>query len=655
MAIEAAKLAIDVDASDIDTASVKVKKLGDTIDKEAANSKKSLGGFGASFKGMGAGLGAAVEGITGLSLGALTGVGAVTALAGALKVSVSSAMEAEQITAQLNAVIASTGGAAGLSAGDINMMAGSLSQLSGVEDDAIVKASSVMLTFTKIGAETFPQAVEAAMNMSAALGTDLQGSIIQVGKALNDPIQGVTALRKVGVSLTEQQQELIRSMVEVGDVAGAQGVILQELGTEFGGAAAAMGDTAAGKIEKAKNAIGNLGEALGANLLPAIGGAAQAFADLLTAEERLQNSMLTTSQEVQSSTSNYQEYITQLNATAAAQGMQIDANGNLITTYNNLGQAVDTVRVANYALTEAEYNAAQSGMESIAYFGDISGALAGVATSTAEAAGSFDVLTASIVEMSSKAVGAQALQSLNAAASAGIITQDQYEQGFRDIASGILELPNSQIEASLAISDLNDAFISGKEPIDDYIASMDKIGDYGDVVTTAEKEIATAKKELETLLADSSTKTAEDQAAANTKIETLKTTISRAETSIKNASTAVETFSRQLNSMPESKSVDIVFTYTTVGSHPSDYNAPASLEQGYATGGFTTHDQSAWVGERGPERVELPAGTRIYNAQESAQMGGDGGGFQFTNYGTLVVQSTSGDLGADILRQVANA
>ena len=71
--------------------------------------------------------------------------------------------------------------------------------------------------------------------MATAMGTDLKSTSIQVGKALQDPVRGVTALQRVGVRLTDAQKDLVQSLVDVGDVAGAQKIILQELQTEFGG------------------------------------------------------------------------------------------------------------------------------------------------------------------------------------------------------------------------------------------------------------------------------------------------------------------------------------------------------------------------------------------------------------------------------------
>jgi hypothetical protein len=96
-----------------------------------------------------------------------------------------------------------------------------LSKKSGIDDEVIASGANVLLTFTKVrneagkGNDIFNQGTTIALDMSRALGTDLQGSVIQVGKALNDPIKGISALQRVGVSFTEQQKDQIKTLVQV--------------------------------------------------------------------------------------------------------------------------------------------------------------------------------------------------------------------------------------------------------------------------------------------------------------------------------------------------------------------------------------------------------------------------------------------------------
>jgi phage-related protein len=182
--------------------------------------------------------------------------------------------------AQLAAVIKSTGGAAGMTAEAVNGLANGLSAMTPFEDDAIVAGENMLLTFTNIGKDVFPATTETMLDMSQALGQDMKSSAMQLGKALNDPVKGVTALQRVGVTFTEEQKKMIEKMVETGDVAGAQKVILAELNKEFGGSAVAAGKTFAGSMEILKNTFGNLQEEIGGKLLPVLTPLIQQFAKM---------------------------------------------------------------------------------------------------------------------------------------------------------------------------------------------------------------------------------------------------------------------------------------------------------------------------------------------------------------------------------------
>jgi len=174
------------------------------------------------------------------------------------------------VEAQLNAVLKSTQGVAGLTAKELTTMASALQKQTRFGDEAIISAQSLMLTFTKVGKDVFPQAIETVMNMSEAMGTDMQQSVIQVGKALNDPIMGVSALRRVGVQLSEQQEQQVKDFMKVGDVVSAQKIILGELETQFGGVAKAAGQTMGGALDQMSNAVGDAQQALGRQLEPVI-------------------------------------------------------------------------------------------------------------------------------------------------------------------------------------------------------------------------------------------------------------------------------------------------------------------------------------------------------------------------------------------------
>ena len=191
----------------------------------------------------------------------------VTGLIGAYRVQ-------EQAENKLATALKSTGNAAGLTKQQLLDMASSLQQVSTFGDEAIIEAQALLLTFTKIGEEVFPQATETILNMSAAMGTDLKSSTIMLGKALNDPIAGVTALSRAGVQLTETQKEQIKSFDELGNVAQAQKIILQELEVQFGGQARATAK-GTGAFIQLSNTIGDLAEKIGKHLVPPLANVAK--------------------------------------------------------------------------------------------------------------------------------------------------------------------------------------------------------------------------------------------------------------------------------------------------------------------------------------------------------------------------------------------
>jgi hypothetical protein len=88
----------------------------------------------------------------------------------------------------------------------------------------------------------------------------------QLGKALNDPIKGITALNKSGVTFTEEQKKRIKNYVEEGDLLSAQKIILGEVNDQVGGSAEAQGSN----LDKLKVQWGNIEEAIGKGVFPAV-------------------------------------------------------------------------------------------------------------------------------------------------------------------------------------------------------------------------------------------------------------------------------------------------------------------------------------------------------------------------------------------------
>lgn len=219
-----------------------------------------------------AGLGArtrAVVGATGLGrlaglaapfggVGVLGGLGAGYLATGQLRAAIQHQGEVQRLDAQTRAGIRSTGGAAGVTAKHIDELATSLGKLAGVQDETVHESENVLLTFTKIRntpkAKIFDETSLAVANVAARMGTDMPQAALQLGKALNDPVGGLGALRRIGVQFTKSQEDQIKVQIAAGRADDARKIILQELNREFGHSAEEAGKTLPA-------AMVNLGEA----------------------------------------------------------------------------------------------------------------------------------------------------------------------------------------------------------------------------------------------------------------------------------------------------------------------------------------------------------------------------------------------------------
>lgn len=179
--------------------------------------------------------------------------------------------ESRAQTAELEQVLKSTGRTSEFTLEQLTNMASGLEKVSLFEDEAIMNTQSLMLGFANIGKDIIPQATQSAMDMAQAMGTDLQSATIQLSKALNDPIEGVSALSRVGVTFTEDEKKMMEQMVKTGDSASAQQMILKTLAgpNGFGGAAKAASD-AAGPTETLKDIFNNAKESVGGFLTEAL-------------------------------------------------------------------------------------------------------------------------------------------------------------------------------------------------------------------------------------------------------------------------------------------------------------------------------------------------------------------------------------------------
>lgn len=140
----------------------------------------------------------------------------------------------------------------------------------GISNLTIKATQAKLLTFRNLAKSAnvtggaFDRANKAALDMAAAGFGSAEGNAVQLGKALEDPIKGITALAKSGVTFTDQEKEKIRTLVESNKILEAQDMVLKAIETQVGGTAAATADDSA----KMKEGFAQISQAIGMTLLP---------------------------------------------------------------------------------------------------------------------------------------------------------------------------------------------------------------------------------------------------------------------------------------------------------------------------------------------------------------------------------------------------
>lgn len=237
---------------------------------DAKDAQRALKGIGVSAKGLSGSLAPATMGL-GKLFGAAAGVVGFTAITRGISNMVSAAYESQKVLKQTEAIVKATGFAAGMTANDVASLADALSKKVGMDDEAIQTSLNLLLTFKQVrnelgaGNDVFDRAAQAALDLGNVFGST-DSAAVQLGKALSDPVRGITALRRSGINFTQAQQDTIKALVESNNLLDAQKLILDEIESQVGGTAEATATSA----DRFQVAFENIKENIGTLLLPAM-------------------------------------------------------------------------------------------------------------------------------------------------------------------------------------------------------------------------------------------------------------------------------------------------------------------------------------------------------------------------------------------------
>jgi hypothetical protein len=188
------------------------------------------------------------------------------ALSATIGKSVGVAEQFERASLKTQAILKATGSASGQTADGIRKLSHEIAAVTLASTTGVEAAAQKLLTFRSVSGEVFRRTLELSQDLAEIGFGTIESGAVQLGKALQDPEKGLSALTRVGVSFSAQMKEQITLLNEQGRVLEAQTLILNAVEEQVGGAgrAAAGGlsgayDTLSQRIEDFLLNVGNTG------------------------------------------------------------------------------------------------------------------------------------------------------------------------------------------------------------------------------------------------------------------------------------------------------------------------------------------------------------------------------------------------------------
>lgn len=238
---------------------LKIKLEAETakFTEEINRARKSLDGFGKTT----GGINLTKIAIGGLATAALAATGAVVSFVGSLGDGIKIFEETERYMARTEAQLRATGSAVGFSSSEMDKFARSVAMNTLASTDGVRQAMSVMMTFKSVTGESFKEAIKLSQDLAETFGTDISSEARNLGRALESPAEAISILKRKGIELTSEQQNLINSFVETGDKAKAQEIIFKALQDRVGGTGeSAASGTLSGSLDTLEQVTDELKE-----------------------------------------------------------------------------------------------------------------------------------------------------------------------------------------------------------------------------------------------------------------------------------------------------------------------------------------------------------------------------------------------------------
>jgi len=259
--------------------SVNMKFTAQTADaqKRIEELEKKVASLNNKAKETGSASKQATAGVDGFSLAALSGATAVAGLTVAVTAAVSAAKEcvkvyaeSERVTTRMAAVWENVGKTTGYSAEQIMDYAAAVEKTTYFEQESVLSAAQLLAATEKLSNEGFKRALDISIDLAEAMGTDVPNAASMMSRALSDPETGLRALRSAGINFTDEEKDLIKSLMDANRELEAQDIVLGKVENAYQGVAAAVKATDSGKLETIATQLENIKKNLGAAILDEI-------------------------------------------------------------------------------------------------------------------------------------------------------------------------------------------------------------------------------------------------------------------------------------------------------------------------------------------------------------------------------------------------
>ncbi len=187
------------------------------------------------------------------AIGGMVGGASGSLAVGLFKNVANSVSGSQEALVKLQATLSATGNAAQVDIGRVIKLADDMADETRYTASSTLEAAAAIAQLGTIKGGNLEHTLKVSHDLAAFMGSDLPQAASQLASALHNPKEGYLELAKAGFNFTASTVDQIQHLQAMGDVAGAQRLILNSLQRQIEGVAKAAAGTGQGILEVNKN------------------------------------------------------------------------------------------------------------------------------------------------------------------------------------------------------------------------------------------------------------------------------------------------------------------------------------------------------------------------------------------------------------------